>query len=80
MTKDLTQKEMLIRLMDKTEDLPAIRTSLEGIEKHLEELNSKVATNVKDIKRLDIFKTRVTVYGSIALFFVPYFINKYLGV
>jgi hypothetical protein len=49
---NLTQKEILFRLMDKVENLPALVQSVENIDNHLSKLNSKVASHVKEIQAL----------------------------
>ena len=78
MKETLTNKEILIRLLDRTEDMPSIRSSIENIDKHLEALNSKVAAHEKQLLTFRDFRTKVVTYGSLAILFVPYFINRIL--
>jgi uncharacterized protein YoxC len=61
--QNLTQKEILIRLMDKVENLPALAQSVSGIEKHLDTLNKDVATAVERIGKLETENTQAKAYA-----------------
>ena len=67
MGEGLTQKEMLIRVLDQNEKLIVATTKLvshaDNVDDHLTELNSKVATNVLKIGNLQRDHTQVKAYA-----------------
>jgi len=77
MSKDPTQKELIIHLVEQSSYNKA---KLESILEHVKLTNGRVTKSEDDIDKLNIFKTRVAVYGSIALLFVPYFMAKYFTI
>lgn len=78
-----TLKEMVQELRTETKDQSTVLTrvcaSIEGIEKHLAQLNSKVATHEKKHQELDVFKTRATVIISIVVFFAVTAVNRVIA-
>ena len=80
---EVTNKELLIRLMDKAETIEnAVTIHAEharNVDNHLASLNSKVAKHEQRLGGLRDFKTKMVTYGTVALLVVPYFINKMLN-
>jgi hypothetical protein len=56
----------------------SILSSLESIDKHLQQLNSKVASHEKRFVTLESFQTKVMTVWGIAIFFVVTAINKFI--
>jgi hypothetical protein len=86
MSEGYTVKELLDELRDETKEqstvLTRVCTSLEGIEKHLAQLNSKVATHEKRHNDFEVFKTRASIVFSIIIFFAVIAVDRviaYLG-
>lgn len=81
-----TLKELIQELRGETKEQSTVLTricaNMEAVEKHLAQLNSKVATHEKKHQELDVFKTRATVIISIAVFFAVTVVNRvvaYIG-
>lgn len=78
-----TLKEMVQELRETARDqvghIASISTTLDGIEKHLAQLNSKVATHEKLHQEHIAFRTKATVIISIAVFFAVTFVNRVIA-
>lgn len=82
-----TLKEMMNELRleakDHGETLTRVCSSLDNIDKHLAQLNSKVATHEAEIGTLKSFQTKAGVVISIAVFFAITITNRviaYIGI
>ena len=72
MTEGLSNKEMLIRIMNQNDKALVTQTELlshaKNVDAHLNELNSKVATNVKRIYKVEKEQSRVTtIFGTLSV-------------
>jgi hypothetical protein len=78
-----TLKEMIQELRSETKEQSTVLTtvcaSLEGIEKHLAQLNSKVATHEMKHNKIEAFMGRATVIISIAVFFAVTLVNEVIA-
>lgn len=84
--ENYTLKEMVQELRFETKEQSTVLTkvcaSIEGIEKHLAQLNSKVATHERKHNKIEMFMTRATVIISIAVFVAVTVVNRvvaYIG-
>jgi len=68
MNEGLTTNQMLIRIMDQNDASLVTQTELleraKSVDNHLGELNSKVATNVTKIAKLETDNTKVRAYAT----------------
>lgn len=75
-------KEMIQELRgeqkEQTRHTAIILTTLENIDKHLANLNSKVASHEKRFSGLETFQTKVMTVWGIAIFIIVTAINKLL--
>jgi hypothetical protein len=80
MSEGYTLKEMVGELREdqKTQTLHTanILSSLENIDKHLGQLNSKVATHEKRFVGLESFQTKVMTVWGVSIFVVVTALNK----
>lgn len=78
-----TLKEMVQELRETAKDqvihVARISSVLEGIEKHLAQLNSKVAAHERLHQEHVQFRTKATVIVSIAVFFAVTFVNRVIA-
>lgn len=82
MSEGYTLKEMVGELRQEqkvqTGHTASILASLENIDKHLAQLNSKVATHEKRFSGLESFQTKVMTIWGISTFVAVTVINKLL--
>jgi hypothetical protein len=82
MSEGYTLKELVGELRQEqkiqTKHTASILTSLENIDKHLETLNSKVATHEKKFTTIESFQTKVMTVWGIGTFVAVTVINKLL--
>lgn len=62
--ESLSNKEILVRLLDRTENLPAMEQDIKSIKEHLKALNGKVADHEKRIRVQENWKSYIT--GAVA--------------
>jgi len=81
--ENYTLKEMIQELRSETREqstvLITVCAALEGIEKHLAQLNSKVAMHEKKHNKIEAFMARATVIISIAVFLAVTFVNQVIA-
>ena len=86
MSEDLTQKEILVRLMDKVENMQERQLrhmtfaegKLQSIEEQAIKTNGRVTVNRTDIDDMKQFKTRVYAYVALVPLFLSYFVSRFL--
>lgn len=75
-------KEMVQELRAETKEQSTVLTrvcvSLENIDKHLSQLNSKVASHEKRFNGLEAFQTKVMTAWGLGISAVTFFISHYL--
>lgn len=76
--KEMVQ-ELRVTARDQVLHVATISSTLENIDKHLAQLNSKVASHERDIGLLQNFQIKAGVYISIAVFFAVTIVNKVLA-
>lgn len=59
-TEHLSNKEMITRLLDRTENIPAMASDIKGIKDHLATLNSKVADHEQRVRGLENWRSYIT--------------------
>jgi phage shock protein A len=87
MSDGYTVKELLDELREETKEqstvLTRVCTSLEGIEKHLAQLNSKVASHEKRHNQSDVrfstFQTRASIIFSVIIFVAVIAVNRVIA-
>lgn len=77
-----TLKELIQELRGETKEQSTVLTricaNLEGVEKHLSQLNSKVASHEKRFNGLENFQTKVMTAWGLGISAVTFFISHYL--
>jgi hypothetical protein len=79
---ELTQKEMLLRLLDDMDEVKVATIThaehAKNVDKHLGALNSKVATHEQMLNNHENFITKATAYATIIATGITLTINKFL--